>query len=322
MKYLSLISLFILSQPQAYTQAYSAILKDKYVSFHVSNDMLNGPYKSYTIKLNDQGDSVKTLFCTGEFKNNLRTGNWILYTESGEIIAERLYTSPFHFENKKPVSTEPIFRLLNQPIYNLKRDSANLYEYFALRERDLAFMRRVWREIRPNNNEQLFSETSNHQLVDAIKNGKFTTFPTDDFNEIVNPSNLPDISDYSIVAYRIKEDFFVDNRRQVSEFRPIGFCPVMKNNKTGEEIEYCWLYYPHIRNLLAQQKLPVSSGFEHLEDLIFMRNLTGSIYDCSALYHCESVKLNDIHPRLFDLELMETEHECWKKFAGYVVKGL
>lgn len=317
MKYLALLLLFILAKHQAFSQPYSAILKDKFVSFNVSNGRLDGLYTSYTIKLNSQGDSIKTLFCTGEFKNNLRTGNWVLYSDLGEVIAERFYSGPFHFEDKKPVSTEPIFRLLTQPIYNLKRDSANLYEYFALRERDLIFSRRVWREIRPKENEQLFSENFVNQLVEAVKNGKITTFQTGDFKEIISPSNLPDISNYSIVAYRIKEDFIVDNRRQLSEFRPLGFCPVMKNNKTGEEIEYCWLYYPYVRSFLAQQKLPVSSGYEHIEDLIFMRNITGSIYDCSAVLNCESVKLNAIHPRLFDVELMEIEHEYWKKFAGY-----
>jgi len=317
MKYLILVIAFTLSQLEVFSQEYAAIIGDKYVVFNVSNGMLNGPYQSYKISVDANGDSVKTIFTKGEFSNNKRSGSWLLFSDAEEILVERFYNDLFNFENKKPFSTEPIINLLSQPIYSIKRDSSNVYEYFYLRERDLAYSKRVWRELRPKHNEFLFHEAFTESLIENIKNGKITSYSTDNFRGIIEASDLPDISNYSIVAFRIKEDFVIDYRRQVGEYRPLGFCPVFKNNQTGEEMEFCWLYYPYIRSFLAQQIVPEWYDYETAEDLIFMRNFSGNVYDCSELKKCQSAELNTINPRLFDILLMEDEHDYWKKFAGY-----
>ncbi len=174
--------------------------------------------------------------------------------------------------------------------------------YPYLREADVFWEKRVWREV-------VFTEKMNHPLYfpenpsgrwrsfmqviwDALQAGHITAYDgtnTDNFEEMrpmpiqeleqrlttVRMVPVPDPNNpgetilqetpipfdtRSVRTIEIKEDWFFDKQRSEMQVRIIGICPLIEDIDPEDGsfrgyLDFLWLYYPDIRQVLAQNEV-------------------------------------------------------------------
>lgn len=155
--------------------------------------------------------------------------------------------------------------------------NAKVTPYQYLREADVAFAKRVWREIdvRERMNQYLASPKARliDILMDAIAKGELNAYdpaPTkgdpngDEFSALLKPSQAMakmadsvmidkfdkngdkvgssmqsgEFNPDSVVKFRIKEDWIFDKQRSVFEPRIIGIAPMIKVKAGGLNLDY------------------------------------------------------------------------------------
>jgi gliding motility associated protien GldN len=155
--------------------------------------------------------------------------------------------------------------------------NAKVTPYANLRESDVVYSRRVWREIdlREKMNQYMISPKGRllDVLMDAIANGELTAYdptPTkedpdgDEFSVPLSPekarakmadSTVVTVLDKngdktgskivagefnpdSVVKFRIKEDWIFDKQRSVEEVRIVGIAPLIKQKVSGANLEF------------------------------------------------------------------------------------
>jgi hypothetical protein len=303
-----------------FAQKIEGFINDKLISFEVKDNQLNGSYTAYQKTLDNKGETSKwpvLPFVTGNFSNGQRIGIWTLYDEKGNVKFERNYSSPFEFEQTTPeLPDNNAIQLLAKQVYYPIKDSNQFYNYFPLQEREVSIISRVWRELPAEKNTELVNQNIFNDILIKLANGEITAYNHEQFTDTVSRITFKDLTDLELISFRIKEDFFIDITRQMSETRIIGLCPVVKKSEDAEPEELCWLYYPSIRSFLSEYKVDINDPkIENLEDLVFYRNINGSIYKDNRLDAMHE-ELTKIHPAFNDCYLFELEHEYWKKITG------
>jgi gliding motility associated protien GldN len=164
--------------------------------------------------------------------------------------------------------------------------------YVPLREADVIWSRRIWREINMKekmNQPFYYPETpqgtwkSFMQIVlDNMKEGAITAYEDDKFilprnyNEIMKQSEktikktlLREGTDVEydtsytesfnpmlVTKLKLKEQWVFDRQRSVLEVRILGICPVKESfTDQGEyrgDIDMFWIYFPECRNIFAK----------------------------------------------------------------------
>ena len=162
--------------------------------------------------------------------------------------------------------------------------------YSPLREADVMWSRRIWRQLDLNEKINLPMTYPNSMLtsviLDAISAGELTAYRDEEFKEILTPEAVAEFGssvdtqyvmdpitfeekievaiteldrDGDVRTYRIKEDWFFDKQRSVMEPRIIGIAPFYtKKNDDGLELlqlPICWIYYPELRYILANAEV-------------------------------------------------------------------
>lgn len=300
-----------------HAQKFEGFIDDKLISFEVKDNQLDGSYTSFQKTIDYKGEILYWPLVTGNFSEGQRIGIWSLHDEKGNVIFQRNYSSLFEFEQMVPLlPNNEAIQLLAQPVYQPTKDSNQLYNYFPLQEREVSIISRVWRELSPEKNTELVNQNILNDILIEIQTGKITAYNHEQFLEIIPSETFKDLTKLELVSFRIKEDFFIDNTRQMSETRILGLCPVVKKSKDAQPEELCWLYYPYIRSFLSTYKIENDDPkIENIEDLIFFRNINGEIYKDNrndAPYD----ELSNIHPVFKDCYLFELEHDYWKKITG------
>lgn len=156
--------------------------------------------------------------------------------------------------------------------------SAKVTPYPNLREVDVAFSKRVWREIDVREKMNAYLASPKQRLIDVLMNGiadgELTAFdPTPDAkldpdgdsfakpltpdaararmadstmvdkfdkdgNKIGSVLKAGEFSPDSIVKFRIKEDWIFDKQRSIFEPRIIGIAPMVKPKAGGLDLDY------------------------------------------------------------------------------------
>jgi gliding motility associated protien GldN len=155
--------------------------------------------------------------------------------------------------------------------------SARVTPYANLREADVAFAKRVWREIDVREKMNQYMASPKQRLIDilmaAIDAGELTAYdPTatkedpngdsftrpltgaqarskmadssvvdkfdNDGNKIGSEIRAGEFNPDSVVKFRIKEDWVFDRQRSIFEPRIIGIAPLIKLNAGGLALDY------------------------------------------------------------------------------------
>jgi gliding motility associated protien GldN len=183
---------------------------------------------------------------------------------------------------KKQVASAKPVKPFDRPLdgYYKKTNilSARVTPYPNLRESDVAYAKRVWREIDTREKMNQFLSSPKRRLIDvfmdAIQAGELTAYDAtpgqkdnpngDEFTTPLTPSQAKnkmadsvvvdkfdkngdkigstlkagEFSGDSIVKFRIKEDWIFDRQRSIFEPRIVGIAPMIKIKVAGVEGDY------------------------------------------------------------------------------------
>jgi hypothetical protein len=285
----------------------------KKIIYHLTQGRINGNYISYYKNGNKKAE--------GNFENNLRIGKWTVWDTLGNIRMERVYSDPFTFERIVPkIPEDKPIQLLNIPRYKIKYNKNGYITYAYVKESDVHYHRRIWRYISPRENPILFEKDLLFKLLTKlILDSNIIAYSTkdDEFREAFMPKI--DTSALKVIGFKLKEDFFFDMNRVVSETRIIGVCPIVVNQTTKDTIDAYWVFYPETRKYLSQVKIESDSTpqkIKTLDDLFFYRYFYGRIIKQSTIYdrylkdYLTGEKLLKEAERI-ELYLIDTEHNIW-----------
>lgn len=289
-------------------------LNGKLVEYTTRNGQLDGAFNVYKKVNNEKIPLVK-----GEMKNNCRIGYWTIYDENGtnKIVLQRLYHSPLEYEQliPKPSSNKLVTFVqseLNPPL-GLDKDGCKENAYVT--SADFIFSKRLYREILFENNK--FSSNGIFKsLDDALEKKDIISYDRSNFSVVSDKNHLHGFEG-DVIGFRIKEDFFFDKNRKLSETRILGLAPIYFDTITNKKKEICWFYYPQIRKIFVKIKDPNLNS--NLDNLFFERNFYGEIYKTADQFDREEDDDLGSEFKSIDIELLMTEHDIWLYFEG--IKG-
>lgn len=234
--------------------------------------------------------------------------------------------------------------------------------YPPLRKADVMWSKRIWRviDMKQKMNQPFYYPIEAHNdwrsfmrvVMDALKEGSITAYDisgTDEFlvpltyQEVINRQTdslhqvltrpYPPYDEYDTVIYtefdptkvfriRIKEDWYFDKQRSQMMVRIIGVCPVMLQERDGDEIPepLFWIYYPESRPVMAKALVynrnntaerrsydemflkRMFSSFIYKEENVYDRRISEYATGLDALLESESIKN----------QLFEFEHDLWE----------
>jgi hypothetical protein len=282
------------------------------------NNLLNGSYISW--------HANRQLKSKGEFKDNQRIGQWQVYDSLGIMRMERNYENSFIFTQLPNVNlNNKVETQTPSEIYSLKKNEEGFFIYPLVKEEEVVFSRRIWRRIKAEPiNSVLFDGNRIAQiLTEAMINRQISAYGPEfhEFSSVLNDSLLQDLSSHSnlqITSMLVLEEWFYSTKRQMSEVRILGLCPVTVVD--GKDNNLFWLYYPEIRSILAKEKINDRDNplINNLDDIFFFRKFSSEIYDTEESHLC----YNKERPPLYILpeesdkaeaSLIELEHDIWLK---------
>ncbi|WP_443936654.1 type IX secretion system ring protein PorN/GldN [Pedobacter sp. MW01-1-1] len=191
-------------------------------------------------------------------------------------------------------------------------DSTEMVEFAEVREEDVFFAKRIWREIdlRDTTNSVLKSPKSRliDVLVNSIKAEELTAYsPIDSALNEEDAFRTPMSGDSAMIAatgttevtdskagtvktvaseynpelflkFRIKEDWIYDIKRSIFEPRIVGIAPMKYNEVAKQWQPVFWVYYNEARPILTKKRLVnVSNDASTLSfDDFFVRRLFAS----------------------------------------------
>ncbi len=250
----------------------------------------------------------------GRFKNNQRIGPWYFYSKTGNLITARFYFDNFRFRTLFPnIEEDEYIRLQNKEIQEFGKNADGFIGYFYISERMVLWSKRIWREISLVNNPELFNDYPEivDFFIDMIKLNHLTAYNSnsDQFKTELTSKDIANIEDetFELTGFKIKEDCFFDNERLISESRIIGLAPYSIDESGNEKILF-WLYYPELRNSLANLELSISGikRINSMDDLFFYRYFYSKITKVSNLTE-EMTDEKDVY--LEEIIIKEAEHD-------------
>lgn len=265
----------------------------------------------------------------GNFVENQRVGKWTAWDSTGKMVMQREYKNNFEFTRLYPSYPQGTAQLFSAPVYKLNYNANGYIDYFFLQERACAVSKRIWRYVPKEKNPQVFQYNQFlPTLLDSVKAGKIFGFDIidDEFRKKLEPGVLNKYADtalYSLIGYKIKEDWFFDLDRMISETRMIGLLPVLREKSKGDTIELAWFYYPQVRAIAAKQMHDcnaVNQNASTLDNVFFFRNFYGEIYkesnvkNRSLKEYASGLMLEQERTRI-ELSMIELEHDEWLRLA-------
>ncbi len=284
-------------------------------TYNIKDGMFNGKYLSFYPNGNRKSE--------GEFKNNNRIGKWTIWDSTENKICEREYKNAFVYKQNFPLNPHN-YTLLN------KRDSNDIIKEFFIKEAMIYTFSKTWRMIYEENNPNLFeNDRLSKLLINSMLNSKVTAYDIAD-EEFTKPLSIQQLKEkfefdkLEIKAYKIKEVWFLDTVRKISEVRILGICPVAKSkNENAATQDLCWFYFPDIRKVLASEKIRSNKIFPvitNMDDIFVFRHFASKIikednpYN-KAIKNYKSGRDIEIEAEKIELKLIELEHDFWMLFT-------
>ncbi len=303
---IALLTLNTKAQKQAFNGA-------TYVcNFETLQGRLNGNYVSYYKNGKKKAE--------GKFENNCRKGIWTVWDTTGRLRMQRDYENILCFNRIIPAfPTDKNIELLNTPKYTLQYNKDGYIQCSDVKERMVVWDTRIWRLISPQDNQLLFDNNKLLEIISTYIKNKGEVYKDEELTKKLDIKAF-DASIYKVVGFKIKEDQFLDNDRQVSDVRIIGISLILIEKETNVTSDLGWIYFPDFRKTLAQEKMndaTVPAYIKSYDDLFFFRYFYGQIQKQSNMndFYITNYKFTkeeiDKEALRIDMDIIDTEHDFW-----------
>ncbi len=159
-------------------------------------------------------------------------------------------------------------KLFAQEVSTYKPEDSYSLPWPRIMENDIAWKKRVWRDIDARKPENRSFDKLTAVLVDGFFKGAYKAYSaaTDRFNTELTKEQFISLltpgsqgfNPATITKFRIKEDWLYILSEDRLVVRMVGIAPVREvvgpDGKVTSQPVF-WLYYPDTRNFLAQQKV-------------------------------------------------------------------
>ena len=150
-------------------------------------------------------------------------------------------------------------------------------------------------------------------MVEAIKSAlskkDVISYDNSQFSKVSEEDRLNSFNG-EIIGFRIKEDFFFDKNRKLSETRILGLAPIYRDSVENVVKEICWFYFPQLRKHFVTIN-SLESG-SNLDNLFLDRKFFASVYSTGQ----EKLNKNEKELAYTDIKLLLFEHEIWLYLEG------
>ncbi len=273
------------------------------VSYQTENELLNGYYFS---KYKD--GKIKS---TGYFLNNQKKGIWSIWDSLGILRNQRYYKNNYEFETIYPLgqNIKTTKYILNKK-YKLLYNSDNYIAYFNPTERMVYSSKMIWSNISKNKNQEIFNIDILKILYDEIKNNRVVCY-ADISSDTIDYEDLPLLDTIELVGLKIRELWYFDTYRFISEKRIIDFIPQIVTKNSKDTVDLGIFFFSDLRKSFAKIKIKTSNEkIKSLDDLFFFRYFTSNIFDIES-YKKENIDF--IHQK-YEIELIEKENDILINF--------
>lgn len=280
----------------------------------MSEERLNGKYSSF--------DSENNLTTSGEFKNNLRVGKWIVKDTSDRVILTREYHSVYAFTEKhlsalwRETKTTNANHRLEETIhidFPLEKDSIGLYKFPPVADSNVVWSKRV-RSILPREENKIIY--AKDFLTKLRSLSSYNVYTDDELSEVL-PREKIDFKNSKLVAISLKKDYFFEKTINMMQERIVAITFHLENKKTGLESSFS-VYYALFGRLLLSTFAANSDNelIKNLDDLLFFQDYSEIIYQEEHFDLDEPLDLKNIEKyskKSDDIKrlVLEVEHKYW-----------
>lgn len=279
----------------------------KIIEYYTRNGLLEGPFNVFARVNNQKIQVVK-----GEMRNNCRIGYWTIFDEKdpNAILVKRLYHGYLDFEQVIPkTSSNDLITFVQKelnPSPGLDKDGCRIYTH--VKQRDFIFSSRQYRELLFDQNN-LPATRMVEVIKSALSKKDVISYDNSQFSKVSEEDRLNTFNG-EIIGFRIKEDFFFDKNRKVSETRILGLAPIYMDSIENTVKEICWFYFPQLRKHFVTIN-SLESG-SNLDNLFLDRKFFASVYSTGQ----EKLNKNEKELAYTDIKLLLFEHEIWLYLEG------
>jgi len=306
-----LLSLFVLLSTRSKGQTHSFNNDKIKCTYETKDGRMNGSYVSYYKNGQKKAE--------GKFENNYRKGLWTVSDSTGRIKIQRKYSNPFNYTQtiflKSATTQKEVTRIYKS---NLNYNADGYTDYFEIKEKIAVWTEKIWRYIKPIDNNILFENNMLYNLLlKNISSGQIQVYK-DYYLTKIDTVKL-NITAYRPIGYKIVEENIFDSVRSLLETRILGLCPVVINIQTKDTIDLCWLFFPDLRKIFAHEKINISNSarIKNLDDLFFYRDFYGEIYKEENAYdrpissYLTDKKEIAKESERIEISIIEMENDIW-----------
>lgn len=266
------------------------VLAGMTISYSAHDGRLDGSYQSKYKNGN--------LKASGQFENGIKIGVWTYYNAEGVKVYSEVYSN--HLAPTTLFQSSSKDSIEKTSAYVPKRNDKGYIDYFFVKESSYIWSRRQWCKMVPDNNNLIFGKDRLFKVLNDLileesiviydsTDDQFTQkLALEDYKKRVNSST-------KVAYYEIKEDYFFDNDRKTAEHRIITLTPFVMSDgiNDGKPYKLCHLYYPELREYLAQHPIKTHNlRIKNLDDVFYFRDFDYSVAGTSSFKGRTSNSIN------------------------------
>lgn len=201
----------------------------------------------------------------GYYKDGVKNGTWSYYDSNGKLMEKRKHTDNFNFTSSNKASKLST---------SLTKDQNGVIPFHHVKERDVIWSARFYQFIDFSKVENVEWDVLKQALEAILVNSATVKFESSELKDQIE-FEAAQLADYSLVGYITKNECFVDQGRMITDQRVLAIQLVGKNVKTGQLEPMPAMYYPHIREALANYNVSFGKKLVSMDEVFFYNLLTG-----------------------------------------------
>lgn len=302
---------FKLSEVTQYIYNHDGI----HVEYGKEKGMLHTKYTSYWPNGRKKAE--------GQMSANMRFGDWNLWDSSGLLVMARKYETGYVWTQLYPITMWPVTSKTW-----LAAENQRYSMYFTITPDSVKLSSRQWRFIPYVQHNPIFAKDALEDTLIAMRDRGVLQVGLDDemrtllslseFHARLEKCN----TNFHVIGYKVKEDWWYDSKKQSGIFSIIAICPVYYAKNQRDSIDLGWINYDAaLRGKLATMYYvpPYLTGYPTgVEQTFFLRCFASDVYRYSNTKHQTIAELYRGHPveqalevERMEIQPLEWEHDLW-----------